>query len=138
MQRFVRFKLTHPCAHTCREPHKSHSTARWEEGDGIKAAGKHAWFTVLCTGMQHALEPASWTDKKTRPTCDCGCMAPPGAHEHVVMLAAVAVLAASNTGTLPVAISTGACGAPLASIGIGRNTAWLCSKLTQVSKWDAC
>ena len=55
--------------------------------------------------------------------CDSACIAPPGAQGQAVIGPVLAVAAASNTGTRPVAISTGAWAVPLESMGIGRNTA---------------
>lgn len=49
-------------------------------------------------------------------------MAPPGAQGQAEMAPVVAFVAASKTGTRPVAMSTGGCPLPLESMGCTRNT----------------
>ena len=56
------------------------------------------------------------------PTWSDGVMGPPGAQEQADTAPVVALAAASNTGTRPVAISTGAWPLPLASMGSTRKT----------------
>ena len=94
----------------------------------LGAPSHHSELALLCCGMQTAApataqstaqhstaqpSPLTWSDVF---------MAPPGAQGHAATAPVVAFVAASKTGTRPVAMSTGACPLPLASMGSTRNT----------------
>lgn len=112
------------------------SSCRHRVGEGFQLENRGAWSPFGAAALRqlrrHAppkphMHPACTLSIPAhhlppRPTWSEGVMGPPGAQEQAEMAPVVALAAASNTGTRPVAISTGACPLPLSSMGSTRKT----------------